>query len=66
MNDGEMMANSTMVAILGRMVAYSGQTLTWNEAINSNHALGPAAEDYSWDFKYTPPDIAIPGITKVL
>jgi myo-inositol 2-dehydrogenase / D-chiro-inositol 1-dehydrogenase len=66
MNDGEMMANSTMVAILGRMVAYSGQTLTWNEAINSNHALGPAAEDYSWDFKYTPPNIAIPGITKVL
>ena len=29
MNDGERMANSTMVAILGRMVAYSGQTLLW-------------------------------------
>ena len=66
MNDGDMMANSTMVAILGRMVAYSGQTLTWNEAINSNQILGPAQEDYSWNFKYTPPDIALPGITKVL
>jgi myo-inositol 2-dehydrogenase/D-chiro-inositol 1-dehydrogenase len=66
MNDGEMMANSTMVAILGRMVAYSGQTLTWNEALNSTQVLGPAIDEYSWDFKYRSPDIAVPGLTKVL
>src|SRR5688572_10602897 len=66
MNDGERMANSTMVAILGRMVAYSGQTLTWSEAMNSNQALGPAHEEYDWNFKYAGPAIAIPGITKVL
>lgn len=65
-NDGEFMANSTMVAILGRMVAYSGETLSWSDAINSNQVLGPTHEEYSWDFKYTPPDIAVPGITKVL
>jgi|SRR5688572_12152358 len=66
MNDGERMANSTMVAILGRMVAYSGQTLSWQDAINSNQALGPAHDEYDWNFKYAGPPIAIPGITKVL
>jgi predicted dehydrogenase len=66
MNDGELMANSTMVAILGRMVAYSGQTLTWNEAINSNQVLGPGHNEYNWDFKYAGPEVAIPGVTKVI
>jgi myo-inositol 2-dehydrogenase / D-chiro-inositol 1-dehydrogenase len=66
MNDGERMANSTMVAILGRMVAYSGQTLLWDDAINSNQTLGPSHDEYDWNFKYAPPPIAIPGITKVL
>ena len=52
--------------ILGRMVAYSGQTITWDEAMNSNQTLGPDHEQYSWNLKYTSPDIAIPGVTKVL
>jgi myo-inositol 2-dehydrogenase / D-chiro-inositol 1-dehydrogenase len=66
MNDGERMANSTMVAILGRMVAYSGQTLSWEDAINSNQTLGPSDDEYNWNFKYAGPPIAVPGITKVL
>lgn len=66
MNDGERMANSTMAAILGRMVAYSGQTLTWNEALNSTQSIGPAFQEYAWDFKFKSPDAALPGITKVL
>ncbi len=66
MNDGQMMANSTMLAILGRMVAYSGQTITWEDAINSNQVLGPSIDQFGWDFKYAGPEVAIPGITKVL
>lgn len=66
MNDGQLMANSTMLAILSRMVGYSGQTITWEEAMNSNQTLGPAHDQYSWDFKYSGPGIAIPGVTKVL
>lgn len=66
MNDGVKMANSTMLAILGRMVAYSGQTITWEDALNSNQTLGPAADKYAWDLKYTGPTVAIPGVTKVL
>ena len=63
MNDGEWMANSTMVAVLGRMVAYTGQSLTWEQAINSNEVLGPRTEDYSWDLNWPGPPIAKPGIT---
>ncbi|WP_375582135.1 Gfo/Idh/MocA family protein [Cyclobacterium xiamenense] len=66
MNEGELMANSTMLAILGRMVGYSGQTITWEQAMNSEHKLGPAAEDYRWDLVVEVPPIAVPGITKVV
>jgi myo-inositol 2-dehydrogenase / D-chiro-inositol 1-dehydrogenase len=64
MNDGEKMVNSTMLAIMGRMAAYSGQTITWEEAFNSNQVLGP--ENYHWNLKWDGPGIAVPGITKVL
>jgi predicted dehydrogenase len=64
MNDGEWMANNTMLAIWGRMVAYSGQTITWEQALNSNEVLGPKTEDYSWDLKWDGPPIAKPGITQ--
>ena len=64
MNDGEWMANSTMIGILGRMVAYTGQTLTWDQALNSNEVLGPKIEDYSWDLNWAGPPIAKPGITQ--
>ncbi len=63
-NDGIRMANSTMLAIWGRMVAYTGQTITWDEAINSNETLGPKLEEYSWDLKWPMQDVAKPGITK--
>lgn len=65
MNDGVRMANSTMVAILGRMVAYSGQTLDWDQAMTSNKVLGPAMDQLNWNSKYTSPEVAIPGVTKV-
>ncbi|HEY9489925.1 MAG TPA: Gfo/Idh/MocA family oxidoreductase [Chryseosolibacter sp.] len=64
LNDGQMMANSTMVAILGRMVAYTGQTITWEDAINSKQVLGPEHDQYSWNLKYTSPGVAVPGVTK--
>lgn len=63
-NDGEYMAKSTMLAIWGRMVAYTGERLTWDQAFNSTEKLGPNFEDYHWDFKYDMPPIAVPGQTK--
>ncbi len=66
MNDGELMANSTMMGILARMVGYTGQEITWEEAFNSQENLGPKFEDYAWDFEYKMPPIAIPGKTKLV
>lgn len=66
MNEGERMAHSTMVAILGRMVAYSGQTITWDDALHSTQVLGPRDDQFAWDFKFNSPPIAVPGLTRVL
>lgn len=63
-SDGVRMANSTMLAIWGRMVAYTGQTLTWEEALNSNETLGPKIDEYSWDLNWPMKEVAQPGITK--
>jgi len=65
-NQGEEMANSTMLAIWGRMVAYSGQTLTFDQAMKSTETLGPKIEDYHWDLKWEDHPVALPGITKVI
>jgi len=64
--DGEFMTNSTLLAIMARDAAYSGQVLTTEQVLNSTVALGPALEDYSWDLPLNPHPIAIPGITKVV
>ena len=70
-NNGLIMAQSTMLAILGRMVNYSGQKISWNDAINSQISLSPA--NYAMDAE--PPTkpgpdgnypIPVPGKTKVV
>ncbi len=65
MNDGESMARSSMLGILGRMAAYSGQTITWDEALNSTQVLAPAIGQYSWELKWPIAEVAMPGITKL-
>ena len=69
--DAENGAKATMTAILGRMATYSGQVISWDEAINSNVNLMP--DKYAWeaappvlpgeDGKYPVP---VPGETKVI
>ncbi|NND78801.1 MAG: Gfo/Idh/MocA family oxidoreductase [Maribacter sp.] len=65
-NDGEYMAHSTMLGIWARMVAYTGQTISWEQAINSKEVLGPKNEDYAWDYDYAMPPIAVPGKAKFI
>ena len=64
-NDGDLMARSSMLGILGRMVAYTGQTITYDEALNSNQVLGPAIDQYAWDLKWAGAGVAKPGINKI-
>jgi len=46
-NEGDFGISSTMTAILGRMATYSGQVVTWEEAMKSETDLGP--KRYAWD-----------------
>lgn len=61
MNDGEWMAQSTMLGIMGRMVAYTGQTITYEEALNSEQVLAP--DDLNDSSQIEDPAVAKPGIT---
>ena len=67
-NDGNYMSVSSMLGIMGRMVAYTGKRITWDEAMNSKETLG--LDKYSMDA--TPPvvpnkdgkyELAMPGVT---
>jgi hypothetical protein len=60
------MANTTMMGIISRMVAYSGQSISWEEAMNSNKVIGPSIDEYSWELKWPNGEIAVPGTTQVL
>ena len=61
MNDGEWMTRSNLLAMAGRMAAYSGETISYEQALSSMEVLFPG--DISWNTKYDIP-IAVPGITK--
>jgi predicted dehydrogenase len=61
-NNGEYMANSTLLAIMGRMAAYTGQAITWEMAMNSQEDLTPPK--YDWDVPLSVPPVAKPGVTK--
>ena len=60
-NNGEYMAKSTLLAIMGRMATYTGQEITWDMALNSKEVLGP--EKYEWG-PAPAVHIAMPGLTK--
>ena len=63
-NDGIRAANSCMLAIWGRMVAYTGQKISWEDALNSTEILAPKIDEYNWDLDWKTNDVAQPGITK--
>lgn len=58
-NEAHTMASSSLVAVMGRESAYTGQLVTWDDMMNSALRLGPT--DYSFgpvDIKPEPP---VPG-----
>ncbi len=70
LNNGLYMVRSTMMAVLGQMVCYTGQKMGWDEAWNSKYKAGP--DHVSWDM--TPPvqpdangvyPVPVPGVTKL-
>lgn len=63
-NDGDWMAKSTLAAIMGRMAAYTGAEVTWEQALNSQERLVP--ENLTWDMKLPIAPMAVPGKTKLI
>lgn len=63
-NDGKRLATSTLLAIMGRMAAYTGQQVTWEQALNSQERLIP--EKLDWNGSLPFPPRAMPGITKLV
>jgi predicted dehydrogenase len=70
-NEAKRGAESTMMAIFGRMLTYCGRELSWEEAFNSQHSVMPK----EFSFEATPPSvpgpdgmyaIAVPGQTRVV
>jgi predicted dehydrogenase len=59
-NNGDYMAKSTLLGIMGRMATYTGSEITWDMAWNSQENLSPVA--YAWG---DAPEaaIAVPGVT---
>jgi predicted dehydrogenase len=63
-NDGHWMTQSTLMALMGRMAAYTGQEVTWEQALNSQEKLVP--DELSWNMKLDIPSMAMPGMTKLV
>jgi len=61
-NNGDYMCKSTMLGIMGRMACYTGQTVTWQQAMESTQDLSPPS--YEWGPIAVPP-VARPGITRL-
>jgi predicted dehydrogenase len=62
-NNGEYMCKSTLMAIMGRMATYTGQTIAWKDALASHEDLSPPK--YEWGRLATAP-VAMPGRTRFL
>jgi predicted dehydrogenase len=65
-NDGPRMIHSSMMAIMGRMSAHTGQEITWDQAMAAEEDLFPGDEaNLDWSQSYEPAPVAVPGITKI-
>lgn len=53
-NDGERMARSSLAGIMGRMAAYSGQEVTWEQMLKSQENLFPANLDWNMTLPIAP------------
>lgn len=67
--DAEYAAHSTLMGVMGRMATYTGQVITWEQALNSNDVLVP--DNLTWNTEPpVKPDadgwypVAVPGTTE--
>ena len=63
LNELKDVAESTLTAIMGRMSAYTGKAVTWDQALNSSEDLMPT--QLTWG-KLPLPAVATPGQTQLV
>ncbi|MCI0488645.1 MAG: Gfo/Idh/MocA family oxidoreductase [Blastocatellia bacterium] len=62
-NELKNVAESTMTAIMGRMSAYTGKMVSWDQALNSKEDLVPAKLEWG---PMPVPAVAVPGQTELI
>ncbi len=65
LNELKTVAESTLTAIMGRMSAYTGQSVTWEQALNSKEALVSPSGQLAWG-PMPVPAVAQPGKTELV
>ena len=64
-NEGVNIAKSTMMAVMGRMSAYTGRAMKWDWAMKASELdLSPEKYDFAYDMPMRP--IAVPGKTQLI
>jgi len=61
-NEAEGVAKSTLMAIMGRMAAYTGAEVTWEQAMSSEERLGPT--EYKMGPVALKAEIPVPGVAQ--
>jgi predicted dehydrogenase len=64
LNELKQVAESTLTAIMGRMSAYTGKEVSWEQALGSQEDLMP--KDLTLDMSLPVAPVAIPGKTKLI
>lgn len=61
-NNGDYLAKSTLMGIMARESAYTGQEISWEQIENSEQDLVP--DDLAWNSALPEWKVAIPGVTR--
>src|SRR5262249_49646263 len=64
LNELKTVAECTLTAIMGRMSAYTGKAVKWEQALNSKEELMPLS--LRWDMSLAVPSVAQPGKTPLV
>ena len=63
LNEAQRVAESTLMAIMGRMAAYTGKSIDWDKAMNSKLDLTPPKLELG---SLPVPEVAVPGKTPLI
>ena len=64
LNELKNVAESTLTAIMGRMSAYTGKNVTWEQALNTKEDTMP--EKLAWNMSLPAAPLPVPGVTKLI